>query len=294
MTIKQQGGIFGRNPTFNDVEVDGTLTIGGAAIPAPADTLVSSDIGSTVQAYDADTTKNDVANVFTADQRIQNGVNSAILLGKGAENVDGVVKIKSYQSGADSDQLGIEFGVHPSQFGSGPVEAAVRIDHNKNLVIVTSGAGIDFSATSGTGTSELFDDYERGTFTPFFKTTNDDMGSTGFARIGYYTKIGNVCHVGFYLFSTSLTSAGTGDLIIDGLPFNSAASVQHSLSVSRSSRFGSNPPITAAVTPSDNYIILFSTPHTTASTPTETAASDLNVSGGNQNIIYVAGSYTVA
>ncbi len=29
MTIKQQGGIFGRNPTFNDVDVEGTLTVGG-------------------------------------------------------------------------------------------------------------------------------------------------------------------------------------------------------------------------------------------------------------------------
>jgi len=27
MTIKQQGGIFGRNPTFNNVAVDGTLTV---------------------------------------------------------------------------------------------------------------------------------------------------------------------------------------------------------------------------------------------------------------------------
>jgi len=29
MTIKQNGGIFGRNPTFNDVETDGTLTVTG-------------------------------------------------------------------------------------------------------------------------------------------------------------------------------------------------------------------------------------------------------------------------
>jgi len=29
MTIKQQGGIFGRNPTFNNVEADGTLTVSG-------------------------------------------------------------------------------------------------------------------------------------------------------------------------------------------------------------------------------------------------------------------------
>ena len=29
MTIKQLGGIFGRNPTFNNVTVDGGIYIGG-------------------------------------------------------------------------------------------------------------------------------------------------------------------------------------------------------------------------------------------------------------------------
>ena len=38
--------------------------------PADATILKSASIGSTVQAYDADTTKNDVANTFTADQTI--------------------------------------------------------------------------------------------------------------------------------------------------------------------------------------------------------------------------------
>jgi len=37
---------------------------------ADATILKSANIGSTVQAYDADTTKNDVANTFTADQTI--------------------------------------------------------------------------------------------------------------------------------------------------------------------------------------------------------------------------------
>jgi len=36
----------------------------------PSNALTASDIGVTVQAYDADTTKNDVANTFTADQTI--------------------------------------------------------------------------------------------------------------------------------------------------------------------------------------------------------------------------------
>ena len=36
MTIKKNGGIFGRNPTFNDVDVDGTLSVGGTALPTPS------------------------------------------------------------------------------------------------------------------------------------------------------------------------------------------------------------------------------------------------------------------
>lgn len=44
MGIKQQGGIFGRNPTFNDVTVDGTLTVNGEPI---------SDFGTMAQ-QDAD------------------------------------------------------------------------------------------------------------------------------------------------------------------------------------------------------------------------------------------------
>ena len=39
-----------------------------------ANALTASDIGSTVQAYDADTTKNDVANTFTANQTFDNGI----------------------------------------------------------------------------------------------------------------------------------------------------------------------------------------------------------------------------
>ena len=45
-----------------------SLNVGGS------DVVVDTDIGSTVQAYDADTTKNDVANTFTAVQTFDNGI----------------------------------------------------------------------------------------------------------------------------------------------------------------------------------------------------------------------------
>ena len=63
----------------------------------------------------------------------------------------------------------------------------IRID-NGNLVIGTDGKGIDFSATPGTGTSELLADYEEGTWTPAI--VMDSGTSTGGTFSGLYTKIG--------------------------------------------------------------------------------------------------------
>lgn len=67
MSIKQHGGVFGRNPSFNNVEVE-SLSIAGNAVPDASTILVDGDIGSTVQGYDADTAKLDVAQNFTASQ----------------------------------------------------------------------------------------------------------------------------------------------------------------------------------------------------------------------------------
>jgi hypothetical protein len=56
-----------------------------------------------------------------------------------------------------------------------------------NLVIATSGKGIDFSATPGTGTSELLADYEEGTWTA---TLTNIAGGT--VTNTNYVKVGNM------------------------------------------------------------------------------------------------------
>jgi hypothetical protein len=87
-------------------------------------------------------------------------------------------------------------------------------------LVVADGNGIDFSATSGTGTSELLDDYEEGTFTPtaFGGTT---AGTTTYVQQhGYYTKIGRQVTVVVYVAWSAMT--GTGVLKVGGLPFTSA------------------------------------------------------------------------
>jgi hypothetical protein len=91
-----------------------------------------------------------------------------------------------------------------------------------NLVIATPGKGIEFSATgSGTGTptSELFDDYEVGTFTP---TITSAAGVTTLnSSAASYTKVGNVVVAQILVNITTDASVGTSNFTIDGLPYTS-------------------------------------------------------------------------
>lgn len=87
-----------------------------------------------------------------------------------------------------------------------------------NLVIGTSGKGIDFSATPGTGTSELLDDYEEGTFSP---TITSGITGVGYAtQNGSYTKVGRLVTFSLRLDLNAGTAAAS-ILRIGGLPFAS-------------------------------------------------------------------------
>jgi hypothetical protein len=81
-----------------------------------------------------------------------------------------------------------------------------------NLVIGTNGKGIDFSATPGTGTSELLDDYEEGDWTP-------SLGGNATYTItsGRYVKVGRLV---FVYGKIVVGVLGTGSTqVVSGLPF---------------------------------------------------------------------------
>jgi hypothetical protein len=90
---------------------------------------------------------------------------------------------------------------------------------NGNLVIGTAGKGIDFSADpSAPGmTSELLDDYEKGTFTPNLTFGGGNTGMTG-TFTGNYTKVGNQVTIDIRIALTAKGSS-TGIAVIGGLPF---------------------------------------------------------------------------
>ena len=101
---------------------------------------------------------------------------------------------------------------------SGGIHEKVRFANDGHVeiadgnLVVASGHGIDFSATghSSGNTSELFDDYEEGTWTP--TGSWDDV-------VGTYTKIGRVVHAAFMV---RVNTSGSANMGIGGLPFNCA------------------------------------------------------------------------
>lgn len=93
---------------------------------------------------------------------------------------------------------------------------------NGNLVIGTAGNGIDFSVDPNAPgmTSELFDDYEEGTWTPTQGAGLTVVGA--FSSDGIYTKVGRLVTVrGRLVGSTSVVAAAAG-ILCGGLPFSAA------------------------------------------------------------------------
>jgi hypothetical protein len=115
-------------------------------------------------------------------------------------------------------------------------------------LVVSDTKGIDFSLTPGTGTSELFDDYEEGVWTPEYQgsTTNPTITYDAFTA-GKYTKIGRMVFA-YGAIRTDAATGGSGALRLGGLPFTVATSSSGTLdtrsgvTIGRASAFNVNNP----------------------------------------------------
>jgi len=230
MTIKQLGGVFGRNPTFNDVTIEGELTFDGD-IDINSDLTVDGNLlvkGTTTSENSVIVTGGITGHGANRTTLSQEGGGAGYWQSYGADvATKGLFVLR--QASSDFSVNNIPLAIFPSggaNFG-GYVDAGagnVRIA-NGNLVIGTSGKGIDFSATAGTGTSELLDDYEEGTWT----ATPTFASGTGTGAIsGRYTKVGDLVCATVNMGGNIGT--GSGAFTITGLPFacglSTAASIR--------------------------------------------------------------------
>jgi hypothetical protein len=185
-------------------------------------------------------------------------------------------------------------------YGSGNVTsgtfAADWTISNGNLVIGTSGKGIDFSITSHPAgmTSELLADYEEGTWTPVYEATTGTLGTVTYANVtGIYTKVGNLVTIsgGFYC-SAFAVGTGSGALKISGLPYTSAAVNAQTGAVGDSRLFTLNNPTGLQIATSATNLILFY--RTTANGDVNVLqVSDAATGSGALNLVYFTASYRV-
>jgi hypothetical protein len=164
-----------------------------------------------------------------------------------------------------------------------------------NLVVGTSGKGIDFSATPGTGTSELLADYEEGAWTPVYAGGVSAV-TYGSVQAGHYRKIGSQVTVWFGLMTNALT-INSANLVISGLPFTASASAgaQGTVNLSDASRWDSTPPVQGRVEPNSTVIYLLSNigPTGAGVDPIEVTTASLDTGSGNRNRCFGVATYFV-
>ena len=190
-----------------------------------------------------------------------------------------------------------------SRVGIGILTPAEKLDVVGNIklsgnVIPASGFGIDFAATAGTGTSELFADYEEGNWTPaFFSSVGSFTSITYDATTqGRYIKVGNVVHVQAYLRTDAVDNAGaSGGIRISGLPFtalNSSNGGYSAFTIGLAFDFNSIHPSTAYVIANTTNILLGYRSSSDGSTPVLPVSALLNSADSNQLVL--SGTYIAA
>jgi hypothetical protein len=147
-------------------------------------------------------------------------------------------------------QGGVTRQVSIANLTAGRAVSASQLTLSTGNLIVADGQGIDFSATSGTGTSELFNDYEEGTWTPATLAA----GGTYTAQSGTYIKVGRLVT----LFANVAWSAHTGagsDLEIGGFPFaNSSGNTFQPGAIAGNLTLGAGESISSYILPNTSYI----------------------------------------
>jgi len=202
--------------TANQVKSNATTGVLQVAGPASAATRVMTtpDANFTVARTDAGQTFTGV-NTFTSPK---------IITDISDTNGNEIFKITATASAVN------ELTVANAATGNNPVVSATGSDTNIGITLtpkgtgnavltsgnlaVANGNGIDFSATAGTGTSELFDDYEEGTWTP---TDGSGAGLTFTTATAAYTKIGRMVYWQAIVVYPATVDASVAS--IAGLPF---------------------------------------------------------------------------
>ena len=229
-------------------QLGGSLDLNGNAITNSSTVTPNTVIQSSSDSVDLDT----ATNIRFLKSGTLYGYFSQITgndleIGTGASSNQSTLKLKS-EGILSLERAGGTFELKTSNFGSasyiksgssvdiitGLVHTSLSI--NSNLVStlgnisVNSGNGtvfastVDFGATSGNITSKQLTIYEEGTFTPAYTTSDTPYPLVTYTtREGSYTRIGRLVTFQLKIVFDTVSTVGTSDIIITGLPYNKSS-----------------------------------------------------------------------
>jgi len=145
--------------------------------------------------------------------------------------------------------------------------------------------GINFGNTGGSVTSRLLDDYEEGTFNC---SIHDGATTPTQTQYGYYTKIGNVCHI--YGQTTIQGASSNGSILRISLPFSTPSVARGGIAV------GLNQPIAVSGNDIDLHLVVELNTNVIYIVSTDPAGGHTHLTFNNlgYGIFSFGGTYTVA
>ena len=221
MTIKQQGGIFGRNPTFNNVTIEGELTFDGD-IDINSDLKIDGDLEVTGTSK---LTGNVGIGKSSGVQSLE--VQGGALFGSGTDGIT-----LTYSGGNSTGIIDTGYTSTGLEFRVGNVKKVI-LNSSGNLEM-NSGSGIDFSVgAGGASTSNLLDEYEEGTFSPAYQAVTGGSWTYS-SQVGTYTRVGRLVTARGAI-TVSAGSGLSGNIAVN-LPYSSSDNTTGTLMVSNLSK----------------------------------------------------------
>ena len=196
----------------NAIQGEANLTFDGTTLGVTGNLVLGNTTQSKILHNTSDASDNKWLSINGGGDASQSRGGGITFFGNEVTDNQGRINIAAGNSGDTSGY--INFNTAGSERLRVKTDGDVEITDG-DLVIGTSGHGIDFSATggptNGSGTSELLSDYEEGTWTPGVSSGTITGG-------GFYTRVGNIVHVQMYDSSLGGTRGSEG-FALTGLPF---------------------------------------------------------------------------
>jgi hypothetical protein len=145
------------------------------------------------------------------NERMRIDSSGNVVINGGRARAGGSTGFPAFSHHTDTDT-----GMNPD--GSGNIQFTTQ--GSERMRVLSSG-GLTFNGD--TADANALDDYEEGSWTPTYVSTGGDLVVAGYSsQFGRYVKIGKMCQVNGAVQTSGITTTGTGDVRIDGLPFNIA------------------------------------------------------------------------